>query len=270
MTFFRIRRLFGVALLVLVALLCLLVYQASTRALHNTHFTTGWFLWALMVCLGVFNVRKKLPYLPLPSNSAWLQVHIYLGYLTVVVFALHIDFRAPDGYLEIGLALLYGLAVLSGLVGLALARNIPGRLRIRGESVIFERQPSILLQLRRELEKQALDDSQAATIADFYARRLIPFFARPRHLGWHLMQSTRPLVTLRNDFTALERYLDDGQKEKQAAIVRLIELKDDLDYHYAHQAVLKYWLFLHIPLSYSLLLLGVVHGALAHAYRGGL
>ncbi|NKB70987.1 MAG: hypothetical protein GKR89_28280 [Candidatus Latescibacteria bacterium] len=267
---FSLRRRIALALLLLLTALSLLLWNAGDRLLYNTRFTTGWLLWTLMVLLAAFNVRKKLPYLPLLSNSTWLQIHIYLGYFTLVIFTLHIDLRAPDGYMELGLALLYGLAIISGLIGLALSRIVPGRLRIRGEAVIFERHPALLNQLRQELEAQALVRGQGATIADFYARRLIAFFARPRHLVWHLLQSNRPLVTLLNEFTAQERFLDANGKKQHAAIVQLIRQKATLDYHYAHQAALKYWLFLHIPLSYSLLLLGLVHGALAHAYRGGI
>lgn len=44
--------------------------------------------------------------------------------------------------------------------------------------------------------------------------------------------------------------------------------KDDLDYKYVHMAVLKYWLFVHIPLSYSLMLVAVLHVVLVHAFGG--
>ena len=48
----------------------------------------------------------------------------------------------------------------------------------------------------------------------------------------------------------------------------LVEQKDDLDYHYSLQAVLKYWLFVHIPLAYGLLIFTVIHIVSANAMTG--
>ncbi|MCZ6916976.1 MAG: hypothetical protein O7I93_09380, partial [Gemmatimonadetes bacterium] len=105
-------------------------------------------------------------------------------------------------------------------------------------------------------------------LAEFYMRRLIAFFAKPRHFWWHLVQSHRPRHTLLNELEALDRYLSAEQRTVKESIAELICTKDDLDYHHAHQTVLKYWLFVHIPLSYSLLIVAGVHGAIAYAFRG--
>ena len=43
-----------------------------------------------------------------------------------------------------------------------------------------------------------------------------------------------------------------------------------LDFRLAHQAVLKGWLFVHIPATYSLLLLSVLHIIIVHAFDGAL
>ena len=50
----------------------------------------------------------------------------------------------------------------------------------------------------------------------------------------------------------------------------LIRGKDDLDHQDALQGTLKYWLFIHIPLTYSLLILSLVHALLASAYSAGI
>jgi len=50
----------------------------------------------------------------------------------------------------------------------------------------------------------------------------------------------------------------------------LAEAKNDLDYHYALQGGLKYWLFFHIPTTYALLIFATVHAILVHAFTGGL
>jgi hypothetical protein len=45
--------------------------------------------------------------------------------------------------------------------------------------------------------------------------------------------------------------------------------KDDLDFHAARQGLLKAWLFAHIGLTYSLVLLALLHAVVVHVYWGG-
>jgi uncharacterized protein (DUF2062 family) len=65
---------------------------------------------------------------------------------------------------------------------------------------------------------------------------------------------------------ALDRYLDEREKAIAREIRDWIETKQNLDFQYASQRLLKLWLFVHIPCTYSLILLGVVHGIIATLY----
>ena len=265
MTTLARRRLVNLAAVLTVSALLLLIYVSYTLSLRDVSFLTGWLLLASIVALTLFNVRKKLPFLPLLRSALWLQAHLYLGLATVLVFALHVDLRVPNGWLEGLVALLFAVVVLSGLGGLLLSRTIPGRLRTRGELVLFERQPQHLRRLREELEALALR-IESASLSRFYVDRLIWYFAGPRYLAWHLMQSHRPRQMLLDGLAGLDRYLDDDERQVKDEMVDLISTKDDLDYHYAHQSVLKYWLFLHIPLAYSLLILAGIHAVVAYRW----
>jgi len=70
--------------------------------------------------------------------------------------------------------------------------------------------------------------------------------------------------------TNMDRYLNDKEREFAEKLRQLIEKKDELDYHYALQAILKGWLFIHIPLTYGMIILAVIHLVLAYAFSGGL
>ncbi len=69
---------------------------------------------------------------------------------------------------------------------------------------------------------------------------------------------------------AEDRYLNDKEREILDQITELVEAKYNLDYRYALQSVLKRWLFLHIPLTYGLLIVSVLHAILANAFFGGI
>jgi hypothetical protein len=49
----------------------------------------------------------------------------------------------------------------------------------------------------------------------------------------------------------------------------LLREKRRLDFHYALQGLLKAWLFVHIPFTYSLLLFIVVHIVLVFGFSAG-
>jgi hypothetical protein len=46
----------------------------------------------------------------------------------------------------------------------------------------------------------------------------------------------------------------------------LVERKDRLDYAHALQSVLKGWLFVHMPATYGMILLALVHLLLVYAF----
>ena len=68
----------------------------------------------------------------------------------------------------------------------------------------------------------------------------------------------------------MDRYLNDVEREFAERLGRLMKKKNELDYQYALQGVLKGWLFIHIPLTYGMLLLALTHLVLAYAFSGGL
>ena len=69
---------------------------------------------------------------------------------------------------------------------------------------------------------------------------------------------------------SLERYLNADDRERLAELRYLVERKDELDFAYALQGAMKFWLFIHVPLTGALLIGMLVHTVLVHAFSGGL
>jgi hypothetical protein len=233
-------------------------------------FLTGWILFAAMLVLTFFNARKKLPFLPLGKAETWLQIHIYLGFFTVVLFLIHLNFRLPYGWFEITLAWLFVLVCASGVAGLFFSRTLPRRLATRGGEVIFEKIPALRHALKTEAEKLALGaDAKSTVTAEFYTQRLAPFFARPKNLWLHVVESRRPLNALVAELDDLRRFANDAEREKIEKLAALVRQKDGLDYHRSLQLALKLWLFVHIPLTYGLLIFTALHIVLVFGFSGG-
>ena len=266
------RRWYSLGVFALLAAVILALYAILSFSIHPTSFASGWTLWGLILALAAYNVRKRLTFLPLGSSSKWLQVHIYGGLLSFVLFIVHVEFRVPSGAFELSLTLLYFIVFFSGLGGLAISRAIPARLTTRGEEVLFERIPKFTKRILDDVENIVLgciSETQTTAIPEFYVEHLKHFFDGPRHFWQHLFQSSRPRNDLLGEIRSHERFLN---KDERAAVQRIIDLicaKDDLDHQYALQWTLKAWLFAHIPFTYALVIFSVFHLVLAHAFAGG-
>jgi hypothetical protein len=269
---FRVQRWLGFSLVIIFAAAALWLLDHFAASVPRMAYLTGWALFAVILLLTLYNGRKKVPFVPLLSSEAWLQFHIYAGLLTGVLFAIHLNYRVPHGWFEATLAWLYLLVMISGVWGLILSRRIPKRLTTRGGEVLFERIPAIRRRLQDETEQLALQSvsaSKSATIADFYLRELKHFFDRPKNMVLHLIEVRSPVNQILTKITDVQRYLNQEERVTMEKIAVLVRQKDGLDYHHALQLVLKLWLFIHIPLTYSLLLFTFAHIILVFAFSGG-
>jgi hypothetical protein len=266
------RRILGAG--IVLTLSAYLVFKYETDWLANPHavYVTGWGLLTLMVYLTVFNVRKKFSFLPLVSTRTWMQVHSYVGLVTAVVFLMHAQWRVPTGRLESILAALFVAVTVTGLLGWWISRVIPSRMTAVGGEVPFDEIPVARRALRKKAEAlvvQAIPTAKASTLAEFYAGRLADFFAGPANFQAHLFGSRRPLNRLLGQMAEVNRFLGADEKKSLEQLTLLVRQKDALDFHRASHTVLKGWLFVHIPLTYGLLVFSVAHIVVVYAFSGG-
>lgn len=268
MSRFARQRLIGTSLLLLASVMAVIAHRKWHEELPAYAYLSGWVLFAVIVLLALYNMRKRLPFLSLGSSEAWLQVHVYAGFFTVVLFLIHLSFRMPTGWFEGALAWLYALVTGSGIAGLFLSRVLPRRLATRGGEVIYEKIPALRHAVRKEAEALALAGGPQV-IADFYLENLHEFFRGPKYFWAHLVDSRRPLNNIVRELDELRRYLNEGERGTLEKLRDLVRRKDGLDYHHALQGALKLWLFVHLPLTYSLMIFSVVHIILVFAFSGG-
>ncbi len=267
-----VRRRLNVVLTVLVGVVLVLAFTVTNASLYQGAFLTGWVLLAVMGFLALFNVRKKITMLPLGSASTWMQLHIYAGWLVIVIFGEHVGWSVPTGWLEVTLAALFVLVAGSGVVGIGLSRFLPPRLTRRGEEVIFQRIPAFIAELQGDAEDLVLEaakETRSSTITDFYMSQLSTFFDGPQNRLRHLLASRRARFALMNEIDNLQRYLNSQEREYAERLRDLVNKKDELDFHYALNLALKAWLLVHMPATYSLFIVVALHVVVVYAFSGG-
>lgn len=239
-----------------------LASQLGRDALLPVAVYSGWFLLALVLVLTFFSARKKLPFLPLLSASTWLQGHIYLGWLACFVFLLHTGARIPAGRLEGLLAAAFAAVAASGAFGLWLSRWLPPRLVRSGESLVYERIPVLrhrLAEEARDVVRRAETETQSSTLPDLHLRVLHRYFLRVPPLLAPLTGDDPEFHRVRQELESTRRYLNESEENLARTLADLLEAKRNLDAQLAGQRLLKLWLFVHIPLTYALLVFIAAH-----------
>ena len=211
------------------------------RSLARSAHATGYVLYTLVLFLAAYNLRKKLPSLPLGSSSTWMQAHLWAGIGSGAIFWLHLTAQQPEswalswpnGWMESWLAFLFLATFSSGLIGLYLTRTLPKQLARTGEQFVYERIPRLRAQVRNEARATVLESvhaTGATTLADFYADRLHGFFARPRSLAYWWRPTSATRKRLFDELTAIDRLSTEGEHVAGEQLFKLVRRKDDLDF----------------------------------------
>jgi hypothetical protein len=259
--------------LLLVAIFAFWLYlEGYASSLRNPRFLDGWVLLIGLFLLTLLNVRKKVPQLPLWPVAHWLRFHVYVAWFVVAAFAFHTKFELPGGLLDIMIWYLFVFMAISGFAGLFLSMKLPRYLAQLGPPVLFEQfAPSraLLANDVKERVSQLMSVEASETLSRLYLQSLQPYFGRMSFGFGHLAGTPPPLAQVK---AVVEGAKSSVGEKTTALLVELLELaveKDRLDRQYTLQRILRFWLFFHIPIAWSLLIFVIVHAVSAYGFSAG-
>lgn len=246
-------------------------------ALRDPRYLDGWLLAGGMGVQVYFHVARKKARLSPKSDARWRSFHIFLGYLLIAAFISHSDFSLPDTGFEWALWTGFVLVALSGIVGTYLSWSLETKGRI-DEGVTYDRIPDRRVELARDVHAAVARTEPSvealalpappydAWIVDLYTIHLRDFLQGPRNYTAHLIGSQRPLKRLTDEIDNLSPYVDAPNQAKLAAIKNLVVEKDQLDFARVYLGLSRAWLFVHVPVTYALIVLGVLHVLVVYAF----
>jgi hypothetical protein len=224
---------------------------------------------AFMVFAGLLAGRKKVPIWRLGRAQNWMRGHLWLGLLSLPIICFHAGFRL-GGPLTTVLMVLLIIVVASGVFGALLQHYLPIMMTTEVPSeTIFEQIQHVREQLVASADETiagaeagSTSDESAAPLADFYRREMRPFLESRGRKHPLLSSPDRS----RSTFEGLRMLLPLGMQDTAKRLEQICEeerqlRRQSLLHHWLHG-----WLMLHIPLSFALLLLGVVHAITALRY----
>jgi hypothetical protein len=247
------------------------------NGLRDPRYLDGWVLAVGMSLQLSFHIAIKTASLSPKCAARWRKIHIFIGYLLIAAFISHSDLSLPHTGFEWALWAGFVLVMLSGIFGTYLTWSLQAKHGL-DERVGYDHIPSRRAEMARYLHAVvAKTDSAAAAIAlpatpydawimELYTTHLRDFFQGQRNFTAHLIGSQHPLKRLTDEIDNLSRYVDRRSQEKLAAIRNLVVEKDRLDFARVYLGLTKGWLFVHVPSTYALMVLTVLHVLVVYAF----
>jgi hypothetical protein len=274
------RRSLTIGLIIAISAGFLWLVWIYASGLRDPRYLDGWVLACGMILQLAFHILIKKQRLTPKSAVRWKKFHIFNGYLLIAAFVSHCDFTLPDTAFEWALWIGFVVVTASGILGTYLAWALRAKHGI-DERITLERVPARRAEIAREVDDLvAMTFEPAGTvglpapphdawIADLYADHLQRFLERPRHFWAHLIGSQRPLKRLTDAIDKLYPYVDQRNQEKLATIRTLVVEKDRLDFARVYLGLTTGWLLVHVPITYSLFVLSVLHGIVVYSFTSG-
>ena len=249
------------------------------NGLRDPRYLDGWVLAGGMAMQVSFHIAKTAGLSP-KSATRWRKVHIFAGYLVIAAFISHSDFSLPDTGFEWALWASFVLVTLSGILGTYLIWSLQAK-RLVDEGVSYERIPARRAELELAFLRTVAEIEQPAAaidlpglpydawITDLYSSHLEDFFQGQRNFTAHLIGSQRPLKRLTEAIDNLSRYVDLQSQVKLTLIKTLAVEKDRLDFARVWLGLTRAWLYVHVPVTYALIVLTVLHGIVVYSFSSG-
>jgi hypothetical protein len=223
----------------------------------------------LILLLAFFGIRKRAYRSTFGTLEQWLQSHIYLGILVLVVLLFHTGGRFHDRVAVAALILL-AIVVASGIAGAVLYVTVP-RLLTEVETNLTPAEISEQLNaLARAMARIASGRSAPfQKIFDESMRRTTPGLL----VGWRLLLAKRKRDSNREraDWARLLALVPKSEHDDLRQMLVMSRQRGELLLRLLHQQryknVLEAWLYVHVPFTIALLVMTAVH-VIAVLYYG--
>lgn len=204
------------------------------------------------------------------SRAFWLKGHIWLGLLSAVLILCHSGGRF-GGTFERILYIVFGLTLLTGVIGLGLQQFLPRLLTERvAVEVPYDQIPEICDKLcaaaDQEVKKvQAAKPSASAVVVEWYEDLVRPFLSWPMRT-----RSLRDPARAAESFALMRGGPAAAAEPSIDTTLRTLEQfcheRRLLDEQERLQFWLHAWLYLHVPLSAAMVILAAAHAVMALYY----
>lgn len=222
---------------------------------------------ALILLLAFFGIRKRWYRSTFGTLEQWMQSHIYLGVLVLVILLFHTGGRFNDK-IAVGTLVLVIIVVASGIVGAILYATVPRMLTEVESELTVEELGDQLNQMARSMARIA--SARSAPFQRIYDELMRQTAPGPL-AGWRLIVSRLKRKSQQDADWA--RLIGLVPREEQEELRQMLvvsrqrrELLLRLVYQQRYKNILEFWLYIHVPFTIALLAFAVLHIAAVFYY----
>jgi len=222
----------------------------------------------LCYLLAYFGIRKRAYRSRFGTLEQWLQSHIYLGVLVLLILFFHTGGRFNDK-IAVATFVLAAIVIVSGIFGAIIYVAVPRLLTEVESNLTPEEISDQLNQLAKQMTRMA--SGRSAPFQRIYTELIRE--STPGWLaGWRLLLTRHRHKKLQaaSDWTTL---LGIVPKDEQDALRQMLvvsrqhkELLLRLVFYQRYKNFLESWLYVHVPFTIALLVFAVVHIAAVFYY----
>ncbi len=214
----------------------------------------------LCYLLAFFGIRKRWYRSTFGTIEQWMQSHIYLGILVLVVLLLHTGGRFNDN-VAVATLILVAIVVASGVLGAILYVTVPRMLTEVESNLTIEEISEQLNQLGKQMARIASGHSAPfQRIFDQLIREGKPgMLAGWRLLFFRMRRGKAPSGDWANLLGLVQKDEQDELRQLLVVSRQRKELLIRLVLQQRYKNILESWLYIHIPFTIALLVLAIVH-----------
>jgi hypothetical protein len=217
--------------------------------------------YALILLLAFFGIRKRWYRTTFGTLEQWLQSHIYLGILVLLILFFHTGGRFNDK-IAVTTFVLAAIVIVSGIVGAIFYVTVPRLLTEVESNLTVDEISNQLNQLGRQMARVASD--QSAPFQRIYIELMRE--STPGWLaGWRLLltRMRRRKGQMPSDWTTLLALVPKDEQEDLRSMLVISRQRKELLlrllFQQRYKNFLEVWLYIHVPFTIALLVFAIVH-----------
>jgi len=233
--------------------------QSASPSIRNSFIMTYGILGIVsMVFLALYIVRKNIFCFRLGPAQSWLQAHIYIGIISLVIILMHSGFNFT-GIFSIVFLVLFILVIASGIVGTLIYKTIPLSLTKYGRDIKPENET--ITDMEKHLsEADQLVSRTSDEFREIYKKTIRPFLKSKRTSWEYLFMEESELIRKRKDMMENCKHLVPAGDIYDINILSSMLLeREKLSFVWSKKKLLKIWLNFHLPLSTAMITMSLIH-----------
>jgi hypothetical protein len=265
-SFLRYRRFFWLKAALGISLFTWLIYLVvDVQPRHNggswLGYTLGTIGAGLIVWLAMLGIRKRAITRGRWSLKAWTSAHVYLGLALIAISTFHTGFQFGWNVHTAAYALMM-LVILSGVYGISVYSALPQGL----SDARSEMTGPQMIDAVNTLDKQI--QSAAQPLSDADSSVVMSSLGEDTFGGgvWRRLSGSYPRCGNRRALQIMRDRLTEASGKETAAIEQVVGLLERkaaalqrVRGYVQRRAMLEIWLFIHIPLTFVLIVALVAH-----------